>query len=379
VHGAEPQIDERFKASGAGLRYVNDVRVTDPEAMECVKDAVGSVRVDIEAILSQGLANSPMAGAKIRVSSGNHITARPLGIRNGTDYGYTGVVRRVDTEAINARLAAGEIVLVSPLGYSPTGEVFSISEEEVGTAVAIELRAAKLIYLLEGQRLTDAEGGLLRQMTLNDLSQLASERGDLGEETLTVLDMVSRACRQGVQRVHLLDRRTDGALLRELFTRDGAGTMVSASPFDAMRPATIDDVVGIIELIRPLEADGTLVRRSREKLEMEIGQFTIMERDGTTIGCAALFPYAAHNVAELACVAVRPDYRRHGYGEALLERLEGEARLQKIGLLFVLTTQTAHWFMERGFVEASIDALPVERKRLYNYRRNSKVLIKALG
>ncbi|MGE0386024.1 MAG: amino-acid N-acetyltransferase [Gammaproteobacteria bacterium] len=378
VHGAEPQIDERFQVSGAGLHYVDDIRVTDPQAMECVKDAVGSVRVDIEAILSQGLANSPMAGARIRVTSGNFITARPLGIRAGTDYGYTGIVRRVDTEAINTHLAAGQIVLVSPIGYSPTGEAFSISEEEVGAAVAVELRAAKLIYLTEGRRLLDDDGALLRELTVQELGRLLDRRVDIVGEERAVLKLVSGACQQGVQRVHLLERRMDGALLRELFTRDGAGTMVSGTSFDAMRTATIDDVVGIIEIIGPLEADGTLVRRPRKKLEMEIGQFTVIERDGAIIGCAAYYPYTAENVVELACLAVNPDYRRGGYGQALLDRLEQMARQAGIGRMFVLTTQTAHWFIERGFVQATLEALPVERKALYNYQRNSKVLIKVL-
>lgn len=371
AHGARPQVESRLQARGIELRYAGGVRVTDAQAMECVKDAAGSVRVEIEALLSQGLAASPMAGARIRVTSGNFITARPLGVRDGVDCHHTGVVRRVDTETINARLAGGEIVLISPLGYSPTGEIFNLSAEEVGTAVAAGLKAAKLIFLLETLPCPGGEA-LPREITRQELERrLAATDGG-------VLGLAVQACRQGVGRVHLLERRIDGALLRELFTRDGIGTLVSASAFDAMRAASIDDAAGILELIRPLEADGTLVRRSREKLEMEIERFTVIERDGAIIGCAALFPYPAERVAELACLAVHPDYRRSGYGGALLERLEAQARRAGVGRLFVLTTQTAHWFLERGFTAAAIEDLPVERKLLYNYRRNSKVLVKTL-
>ncbi|MCC7410378.1 MAG: amino-acid N-acetyltransferase [Gammaproteobacteria bacterium] len=378
VHGARPQVETRLRARGIELRYVDGLRVTDTAAMECVKDAVGTVRVEIEALLSMGLANSPMAGARIRVTTGNFITARPLGIRNGTDFRHTGVVRRVDTETINAQLDAGGLVLVPPLGYSPTGEIFNLNAEEVGTAVAAELHAAKLIFLLEGQRLLDTDGDLVREIIGTDLPGLLAALRAAGDPLAWVLQLADQACRNGVRRVHLLDRQSDGALIRELFTRDGAGTLVSASPFDDMRSATIDDAAGILEIIRPLEADGTLVWREREKLEMEIGQFTVVARDGVILGCAALFPYPGESVAELACLAVGTDYRRGGYGQALLDLLEGRARQLGVRRLFVLTTQAEHWFEERGFVEADIDALPVERKALYNYQRNSKVLIKAL-
>ncbi len=378
VHGARPQVERRLSARGVALRHVDGLRITDGPAMECVKDAVGTLRVDIEAMLSQGLANSPMAGARIRVSSGNFITARPVGVRGGVDFQHTGVVRRVDAEGIASRLATGDIVLVSPLGYSPTGEIFNLEAEEVGTAIATALQAAKLIMLLESDTVADADGPV-RELTTKELAAQVDRLAPTGSPLAQALELAGAACARGVRRVHLLDRRMDGALLRELFTRDGAGTLVSASPFDALRGANIDDAGGIIELIRPLEADGTLVRRSRERLEMEIGQYTVFERDGTIIACAALFPYPKDRVAELACVVVRKDYRREGYGQELLERMEGLARQAGVERLFVLTTQAEHWFEERGFVEAPIDSLPVERKTLYNWQRNSKVLIKTLG
>lgn len=379
VHGTRPQVEARMHGRGIALRYAGGVRVTDEAALECVKDAAGTVRVEIEALLSQGLANSPMAGARIRVTSGNFITARPMGIRDGMDFLHTGVVRRVDTATINARLANGEIVLISPLGYSPTGEIFNLGAEEVGAAVATELQAAKLIFLAEGERLEDAGGALVRELTHADLSALLAQLRAADHPLAGLLQLAGQAVRQGVRRVHLLDRHMDGALIRELFTRDGAGTLVSASPFDAMRAATVDDAAGLLELIRPLEADGTLVRRSREKLETEIGCFTVIERDGALIACAALFRFPEEGVAELACLVVQPHYRRCGYGELLLERLQALARQDGVRRLVVLTTQAAHWFIERGFVEASLDALPLEKKSLYNYQRNSKVLIKALA
>lgn len=378
VAGARPQIEQRLKARGAELRYVNGLRVTDPAALACVKEAAGATRVEIEALLSMGLTNSPMAGARIRVVSGNYVTARPIGVLNGVDYQHTGEIRRIDTEAIRQRLDDGALVLMTPIGYSPTGEVFNLSAAEVATRTAIALSADKLICLLEGPGVLDTAGVLLTHLTPRQVDALLAASRTLPEEVAQSLLGAVSACRRGVKRIHLISRRTDGALLRELFTRDGIGTLITAEPFEDLRPARIDDVGGILELIAPLEASGFLVRRSRERLETEIGRFLVMERDGMIIACAALYPYPGTSMGELAGLAVHLDYREGGRGDKLLEGIETQARAQGIERLFVLTTQTAHWFRERGFQPTDLTALPMEKQALYNYRRNSKVLIKAL-
>ena len=383
VHGTRPQIEQRLRASGLETRYVNDLRITEAPALLAVKEAAGIVRIEIEALLSMGLANSPMANARLRIASGNFVTARPLGVQGGVDFHYTGEVRRVDGEAIQSRLAEGEIVLIPPLGYSPTGEVFNLDADDVATAVAIALRAGKLIFLIDAAGITDEAGVLIRQLTVEEAEAAIAQ--DPSSKTmrapplgLSELRCAVKGCRMGVARAHLIDRRRDGALLCELFERDGIGTLVSAAPFDRMRRATIDDVAGILELIEPLEAQGVLVRRSREKLEPEIGHFTVLLRDEAIIGCAALYPYEGEGLAELACLAVHPDYRNAGRGDELLQNVEREARAAGLCKLFVLTTQAAHWFVERGMSEARIEDLPLARQDLYNYQRNSKVFAKTL-
>ncbi len=378
VYGARPQIEQRLRDRGAALEYVNGLRITNDEALGCVKEAAGTVRVEIEALLSMGLANTPMSGARIRAASGNFVTARPLGVRDGVDYCHTGEVRRIDSAAINQRLDQDDIVLLSPLGYSATGEVFNVSAEEVATAVAIALKADKLLFLVEGKGVLDGRKRLLQQLDPEEAEQLLDGRRKLPEEIASHLAAAVRACRQGVHRAHLVDRAVDGALLRELFTRDGIGTMVTAHRYEQMRRATIDDVGGVLELIKPLEEEGVLVRRSRELLEMEIERFTVIDRDGMIIGCAALHPFAEEGVGELACLAVHTDYRGGGRGDALLNHMENQARSLSIGSLFVLTTRTAHWFRERGFTPGDIQRLPVKRRALYNYQRNSKVFAKSL-
>lgn len=377
VPGARPQVEERLKARAMQMQVIGGVRITDEATLACVRDAVGSVTVEIMAQMSRGLANHPAANSRIRVASGNYVTARPIGVRNGVDFLYSGVVRKVDVDAIRMSLESGDIVLVPPVGYSPTGECFNLSAHEVATAVAASLNAGKLVFLLEDKAVLDRRGRLVQQITDSEAQQLLASTAELGAR-IPELDDAINACRNGVRRVHLVDRRVDGGLLLELFSRDGIGTLVSAAAFDTLRKAAIDDVGGILELIAPLEAEGILVRRSREKLETEIDHFTVLVRDGAIIGCAALYPYSGDGLAELACLAVHPDYRNQGRGDMLYSNMETTARAAGLKRLFVLTTQTAHWFLERGFSEAALEDLPVSRKALYNYQRNSKVFTKKL-
>jgi amino-acid N-acetyltransferase len=353
------------------------LRITDEIALQGVKQAAGTVRLEIEAILSMGLASSPMAGAKIRVTSGNFVTAKPIGIRNGIDYQHTGEVRRIDHQAIREHLDQGALVLLSPVGYSPTGESFNLTAIEIATETAVALKADKLICLTERPGPADQNGTLLRQLTLNEARELLATQ-HLSTDFTAVMHLLTHACKQGVRRAHMVDRHIDGALLLELFSRDGIGTMITTDIYEGTRQATIDDLGGILELITPLEQHGVLVRRSREHLEVEIDQFTVVERDGKIIACAALHPYPDDHVGELACLVVHQDYWRSGYGESLLKYIENRAREQQIRQLFVLTTHAAHWFQERGFEAAQLRQLPIERQSLYNYQRNSKVFIKPL-
>ncbi len=380
VHGARPQIERRLRERGAEMRLHQGLRVTDDAALDCVKEAAGVARVEIEARLSMGLANSPMAGIRIRAASGNFVTAQPLGVRDGVDFCHTGVVRKIDAGAIQQRLESGAVALIPPLGYSPTGEVFNLSAPDLAVEVALALEADKLIYLQEQDVLRAGNGQRPSHLLPEQLAALESELAEaVGEESRQQLAAAMRACRLGVQRVHLLMRTWDGALLQELFSREGVGTLVTANPLETIRAAIIDDVTGILALLEPLEKAGILVKRSRELLGTEIDRFVVVERDGLPIACAALYPWPKEAMAELACVAVHAEYRGGGRGDVLLKHMENLAKQQGLDSLFVLTTQTAHWFRERGFEPCSLEVLPAERQRLYNFHRNSKMLRKVLA
>jgi amino-acid N-acetyltransferase len=376
--GTRAQIDALLKERKHRTRYREGVRVTDAVALKCVKEAVGSVRAEIEASLSTGLPSSPMAGADIRVASGNFVTAKPLGVLDGIDMLHTGEVRKIDAESIRAALDTGAIVLLPPLGYSPTGEMFNVTVENVAARAAIALKADKLLFLVDTLGVERAGGGLIRELPVAEGERLLRREGKVPEDIGLFLPHALEACRGGVDRVHLVSRHLDGALLLELFTREGVGTMIVRQSLDHLRQATIDDVGGVLALIAPLEADGSLVKRGRELLEMEIDRFQVVEHDGMIVGCAALYPYPRAKAGELACLAVHADYRDAGHGASLLEVIEARARAAGITRLFVLTTRAAHWFIEHGFTEAGVGALPAAKQAMYNWQRRSKILFKPL-
>ncbi len=378
VHGARPQIEAALVARGLEPRTHNGLRVTDADALECVKAAMAVTRLEIEARLSQGLPNTPMAGSYMRVTGGNFITARPVGIVDGVDFQYTGAVRKIVAEEIAADLDQHNVVLISPLGVPPAGEIFNLAMEEVAEAVAVALKADKLLYLCDAPGLLDEAGRLIESVTADEAERMLDRGCGLTEDLDFYLPCAIRAVRRGVGRVHLIARDKDGGLLLEFFTHQGVGTLVSRDPLFRLRDASPDDVGALIALIAPLEADGTLVRRSRELLEQEICRFTLVEHDGVLVGCAALYPFPDDGLAELACLAVQPDYRRAGLGDMLLRRIEQRARAAELRRLFVLTTRTAHWFRERGFSEVGPDALPGQKRGLYNFQRRSKVLLKTV-
>jgi amino-acid N-acetyltransferase len=378
VHGARPQIDARLREKGLKTRHHNGVRVTDPASLECVREAVGSLRMTIEARLSTSLASTPMGGARVKVAGGNWITARPVGVRDGIDHQLTGEVRRVDAETIRKVLDEGRIALISPIGYSPTGEIFNLWYEDVATAVASQMSAEKLVFLVDAKpddwKLAD-ETGDAGQISVVEARKWLTSAKDAADRQY--LEAALDAADAGVRRIHLIGNDAEGGLLRELYTLNGAGLMLySDENYESMRDATIEDIGGVLALIQPLEARGVLVPRSREQLELDIDHFCVMVRDQVVIACAALFPFTKDKTGELACVAVHAEYQRGGRAGALLKKLEGKARRKGLKQLVALTTHSPHWFIEHGFRQGKTRDLPAQKQRIYNYQRNSLVLVK---
>jgi amino-acid N-acetyltransferase len=385
VHGFRPQVNEQLAAKGQVSRYHRGVRITDAVTLDCAQEAAGQLRFEIEAAFSQGLPNTPMANAAVRVVSGNFLTARPVGIVDGVDYMHSGVVRRVDAGAIRRAIDTGALVLLSPFGFSPTGEAFNLMMEEVATATAIALQADKLLFLTEipgiHEDQNDPDSAIDTELALADAKRLLSALPAPNRPTdlAFYLQHCVKACEGGVERSHILPLAVDGAVLQEVFTHDGIGTMVVDEKLESVHEASADDVGGILQLIEPFERDGTLVRRERTEIERDIANYTVIEHDGVIFGCAALYPYPEARTAEMAALTVSPQVQGQGDGERLLKRIEQRAKSLGLDSIFVLTTRTMHWFIKRGFAQVDPDWLPEARKRKYNWDRRSQVLVKKLA
>ncbi|WP_407943021.1 amino-acid N-acetyltransferase [Marinomonas gallaica] len=377
VQGARPQIDRALGNRRLSSRIEDGYRVTPQDQLIDVIQASSAVRVQLEAQLSMGLSNTPMANAGLRVCSGNYVVARPLGVVDGIDYGHSGEVRRIDRDAIFRLLEDDNMVLLPHLGFSPTGEVFNLKAEDVATQAAIQLKADKLIIFTEDEGIFDQKDELFSELLAHQADTILAQ-GSLSPETRNALEACLMAVRAQVPRSHIISFNENGGLLSELFTREGSGTMIDEDSYERLRLATIEDVGGMMQLLTPLEDKGILVRRSRELLENEIERFIVIERDGAIVACAALYPFEQERAGELACVAVSPEYRGSNRGERLLKGIEAEAKKQNLDTIFLLTTRTAHWFIERGFKETSLESLPAKKQALYNYQRNSKIFAKKL-
>jgi amino-acid N-acetyltransferase len=384
VHGFRPQVNEQLKAKGLQPRYSHGMRITDEAALDAAQEAAGQLRYEIEAAFSQGLPNTPMAGSTVRVISGNFITARPVGIVDGVDFKHSGLVRKIDAAAIRRAIEFGAMVLLSPFGFSPTGEAFNLTMEEVATSTAIALGADKLMFLTEvpGIRtdLADPQSAIDTEMPLALAEKILTEvpNAQQPNDTAFYLQHCVKACKAGVERSHILPFAMDGALLLEIYMHDGIGTMIVDEKLESLREAASDDLGGILQLIEPFEKDGTLVKRDRTEIERDIGHYTIIEHDGVIFGCAALYPYPEARTAEMAALTVSPQSQSQGDGEKLLKRIEQRAKAAGLDSIFVLTTRTMHWFIKRGFVQVEPDWLPEARKRKYNWDRKSQVLVKKL-
>ena len=375
VHGFRPQVTEQLAAKGHVSRYHRGIRITDPVALDAAQEAAGQLRFEIEAAFSQGLPNTPMANATVRVVSGNFLTARPVGIVDGVDFIHSGLVRRVDSAAIRRAIESEALVLLSPFGFSPTGEAFNLTMEDVATSAAIALQADKLVFMTEMPGIhedpADAESAIDTELALADAKRLlaALPAPTAPTDTAFYLQHCVKACEGGVERSHILPFAGDGALLLEVFTHDGVGTMVVDEKLESLREATPDDVGGILQLIEPFERDGTLVRRERNEIERDIELYSVVVHDGIIFGCVALYAYPEARTAEMAALTVSPLSQGQGDGERLLKRIEQRARAAGLDSIFVLTTRTMHWFIKRGFSPVDPEWLPEARKRKYNWDR----------
>ncbi len=380
VFGAKEQIDNALAKEKIEARFHKRIRITDDATFSVIKEVCGSMQIDLTTKLSMGLINTPMQGSRLNVISGNFVTAKPLGVVDGIDYMHSGMVRRVDANNIKRELDNNAIVLLSPVGYSIAGETFSINSEEIAAQVAIALKANKLItFCADDELIRDKNNEVVAELFPSEAAEYLNKIDpETHNSTCRYLSAALACCQNGVERCHLVSYEQNGALIQELYTRDGIGTQIVRESAEQVSRASINDIPSLMELIRPLEEQGILVHRSREKLEMEIDHYVVIKRDGMVIASAALYCYDQEKKAELACVAIHPNYRGSNRGNILIDKIEELAKEKGMQYLFVLTTRSEHFFLEKGFIPGSIEDLPKKKREHYNYQRMSKILFRTI-
>ncbi|AWD32318.1 Amino-acid acetyltransferase [Candidatus Kinetoplastibacterium sorsogonicusi] len=376
VYDAIPQANKQLKLKNNEKILSYDLEPINHNILECIKEASGKVRLDIESSFSQGLPNTPMSNAKIRIISGNFVIAKPKGIIDGIDYLYAGNIRKIDVDAIKSEIEKhSTIALLPAIGFSPTGESFVLKIEELATKAATSLKAEKLIFLTSSKNIEINSNLSGIEIACNDVDSIIKSNC-LDKEMTNLLYKAYKSVNNGVERAHIVPYYLDGSILLEVFTHYGIGAMVVANNLDYMRQAKIEDIGSIIKLIEPLEKEGILIKRSRNILERDIDKFTVLEHDMMIYGCAALYEFPEEKMAEIACLTVIPELQNKGEGENLFKHVEKKAKLNGIEQIFVLTTRTSHWFLKRGFHQADISSLPLEKQKQYNKLRNSLIFIK---
>jgi len=407
VAGCRPQIRKKLEQVGKKSLFVQGNRVCDGETLYHCQSVAGHVRLNIESLLTRGLMNSPTGVGSVQVTSGNFVRAIAFGVRGGIDFLHTGVVKKVAARRIQELLDQGDVVVLSHLGVSQSGTIYHCRSEDVAVQAAIDLKANKLVFLHNGESLVDMrkEGGaIVHNLPLNVAksftTRLAEELGQSGQEyvshssdvdpkrewKLQFLDYMQgaiRAVSKGVHRAHLVSRHIEGSIISELCTRDGIGLLISQDLYDGVRTATIHDVPAIKSLLEPLEKANILITRPPKLIEKEVDKFIVFEREGMILACCHLKhfpdPKYGNGAAEMSSVAVSAALHGEGIGNALLSYCLRRAFSQNIKHLFVLTTHTQGWFIDRGFKEVTPDHLPPDKLKTYDYSRNSKVFFKTIN
>lgn len=371
VQSTRHTIDSYIREQGIANTHHGHRRITDETLLKKIIELACKNELIFRGLFIRALDRNRSRSSLI---SGNFVSAKPLGIHDGIDHKLTGSVRRVDAGGIRRQLDAGSVVYLDHLTHSPAGELYNLASEEVAAETAVALNADKLILMGETSYCVDQKGDHVSELALSLIGTIRSNQND---ELKRRLDAAERAVRRGVERCHLLGTGLDGAILTELMTTEGTGTLVASQPTTSIRQGRIDDLPGLIHLLAPMEENGTLIQRSRDKLEAEINHFYVIEQDDRILGTAALHPLD-DQCAELAALTADQAAPEHNIGTKLLRHIEEQARAKSLQSLFVLTTQASDWFKERGFVMSSIEELPENRQALYNFQRNSLILKKEL-
>ena len=372
VHGVGHQVREMSGQRGISISCDDGTGVTDAATLELSVEAVSRLT---------GKLMQRLTSIRLRGVTFNAITAHPAGVINGVDLGATGTIEKVDAQGLRAFLDEGMVPVIAPLGYDSKGAELRLNSDAVAVAVGEAIGAQKILFLTHGIA-RDVIGERIQKLTVTEAESLGTQTGAdelLGRRLGSILRFAARACAAGVPRVHLLDGMQEEALLGEVFSNEGLGTMVFSDAYDEVRPATAEDVAAMVSMIRQSVKDEALLLRNRTEILERIEDYYVLEVDGNPVGTIAVHPFAEDGAAEMACLFIRKDHGGLGYGHRLVGFAEKTARDLGAERLFALTTQAGEFFRGLGFQEVDADALPLKRREIYNASgRNSMVFEKRL-
>lgn len=375
VHGAGHQVRQLAEKRGVNLTSSDGTGVTDPTTLDLSIDAIAQLGNELRAQATM---------ANIRTASANVLVAHPAGKVKGVDQQLTGVIDRVDTQCLKAFLDEGLLPILSPLGYDRHGQTLRLNSDSVATEVALAVGAVKILFVTE-DHVVDAEGGRVRQLSGDDAQAVIAGESAVAAVSspllMSKLRHAARGCYDGVPRVHIVSGLERDALLAELFSNEGSGTMVYRDAYQEIRAATKKDIPAIAAMIRPSVTDEDLVPRTAEEVAVDLEDYSVIETDGTIVGCVALHPFLDEGAVELACLFIKKNHENHGHGRRLIEYSIRRAKEMGASRLIALTTGALSFFQRMGGFElASVDELPLSRRQKWEASaRGSHIIRVRLG
>lgn len=372
VHGVSFQIEKLAQARNTPISNHDGTGITDFETLQIALDASTRLTNDI----LQGLTS-----VDLRAAFANAVIAHPAGILSGIDYLFTGKVEKIDAKCLHYLLDEGIIPIIPPLGYDGEGKTYRVNSDAAAVDVAEALHAAKVIFISRHDGLQLGNEEIIRQLSVRDAEELIKRKRISAPGVASKIAHGAQACRLGISRVHLINGNIDEALLTEVFSNEGIGTMIHSNEYQQMRRMMKKDVRQVMSLIKQSVHSEELIRRTRAELLQQIEDYWLLEVDRNIVGCVAIHPYESGQCAELACLYVSRNHENQGYGRKLMAFVENLARERGYAHLFALSTQAFAYLQQKGgFHEATIDILPQERQeRLRQSGRNSRILVKNIS
>jgi amino-acid N-acetyltransferase len=374
IPGAREWIDAVLKEYDIESEYKNGVRIATQDSIPFIRMAAFDVANRLMTLLTAFQANAVI---------GNFIRARGIGVVDGTDFQHSGRVEKILKEPLQQILDQGMMPIFPCIGWNAAGKPYNLASDDIALAVAEALQAEKLFFVTDSDGFMEARfalppglvknsDGRVARLSLEEAQEVLNLNEGNPDPDLRYLALALTACRKGTERAHVVDGRLEGAILREIFSNLGIGTMVYGNDYESIRPMKTDDIGDMLRLMQPLIEEGILIKRTEDDLMARQGDFVVYSIDDVVHACGSLHDFG-EGQAEIAAIATNPVYSHLSMGRKILSYLVEKAERMGLTRVFVLTTRTVDWFEQMGFVEASLESLPPRKRDAYNHARKSRI------